>query len=57
MTMYGKYSVLSCRCIFASCGSSQCYILHDFQYLMLVGDARDDHMEEEYSRAGLITVL
>ena len=25
--------------------------------LMLVEDARDDHLEEAYSRAGLITVL
>ena len=25
--------------------------------LMLVEDARSDHMEEEYSRAGLMTVL
>ena len=42
----------------ASCGSSQCCVLHDLQIvLMLVEDARGDHMEETYSRAGLMTAL
>ena len=40
----------------ASCGSSQCCVLHD-SLLMLVEDARGDHMEETYSRAGLIIAL
>ena len=40
----------------ASCGSSQCCVLHDF-LLMLVEDAIGDHTEEAYSRAGLITAL
>ena len=31
----------------ASCGSTQCCILHD-SLLMLVEDARGDHMEEIY---------
>ena len=57
MLVYGK-----CECFLmqmyvcvlcASCGSSQCCVLHDLQ-LMLVEDARGDHMEEAYSRAGLL---
>ena len=39
----------------ASCGSSQCCKICSL--LMLVEDARDDHREEEYSRAGLMTAL
>ena len=39
----------------ASCGSSQ-YCM-TCSLLMLVEDARGDHMEEAYSRAGLITAL
>ena len=41
----------------ASCGSSQCCILHDLHLLMLVEGARADHMEESYHRAGLMIVL
>ena len=41
----------------ASCGSSQCCVLLDLQFVMLVEDARGDHTEEAYSRAGLITAL
>ena len=41
----------------AFCGISQCCVLHDLQFVMLVEDARGDHMEEAYSRAGLITAL
>ena len=39
----------------ASCGSSQCYVLHDLQFVNQ--DAIGDHTEEAYSRAGLITAL
>ena len=39
----GSVSVSSCRC---------CMFV-----LMLVEDAIDDHTEEAYSRAGLITIL
>ena len=60
----GSVSVSSCRCcmfvscvLCASCGSCQCCVLHDFQLLMQVEDARGDYMEEAYSRVGLITVL
>ena len=42
MLVYGKYE---CFVMFVSCGSSQCCIMHDLQ-LMLVEDARGDHMEE-----------
>ena len=41
----------------ASCGSSQCYVLHDLQFVNAVGDAIGDHTEEAYSIAGLITAL
>ena len=42
----------------ASCGSSQCCIMHDLQLMvMLAEDARSDHMEEAYSRAGVMNVL
>ena len=59
--MYGKCECIVmqmlCVCVLsASCGSSQCCVLHDLQ-LMLFEDARGDHMEEAYSRAGLITAL
>ena len=38
----------------ASCGSSQCCMTCSM--LMQVEDARGDHMEEAYSRAGLMSV-
>ena len=34
----------------ASCGSPQCCVLHDCSLLMLVEDARGNHMEEAYPR-------
>ena len=61
--MYGKYEcfvmqMLYVCVLFASCGSSQCCILHDLQnLLMLVEDARGDHMEEAYSGAGLMKAI
>ena len=55
----GNVSVSSCRCcvLCVSCGSSQCCVLHDLQFFMLVEDARGDIMEDVYSIAGLMTVL
>ena len=58
----GSVSVSSCSCgMFVSCvhpfGSSQCCVLHDLQFVMLVEDAIGDHTEEAYPRAGLITAL
>ena len=61
MLVYGECECFVMQMLYvcvlcASCVSSQCYVLHDFQ-LMLVEDARGDHMEETYFRAGLITDL
>ena len=42
-------------CIF--CGSSQCCVLHDLQFVNAGRGLRGDLMEEAYSRAGLITAL
>ena len=58
--MYG--SVSSCRCcMLVSCVNPVSVLNAAFcmtcSLLMLVEDARGDHMEEEYSRAGLITAL
>ena len=39
----------------ASCVSSQCYM--SCSMLMLVEDARGEHMEDAFSRAGLMTAL
>ena len=52
MLVYGKYECYVMQMLYlcvlcASCGS----------LLMLVEDARGDHMEEAYSRAGLMTAL
>ena len=44
-------------CVFCtSCGSSQCCVLNDLQFVE-VEDEKGDHMEEAYSRVGLITAL
>ena len=58
----GSMSVLSCICcIFVSCVHSVAVLNAAFcmtcRLLMLVEDERGDHMEEAYSRAGLMTVL
>ena len=62
MLVYGK-----CECfvmlmmyvcvLCASCGSSECCVLHYCSLLMLVEDARGDHMEEVYSREVCLCVL
>ena len=48
-------------CMFVSCVHPVAVLKAAFcmtcSLLMLVEDARGDHMEEEYSRAGLITAL
>ena len=61
MLVYGKYECFVMQMLYvcvlcASCGSSQ-WALTTCSLLMLVEDARGDHMEEEYSRAGLMTAL
>ena len=58
----GSVSVLSCRCcMFVSCVHSVAVLNTAFcmtcSLLMLVEDGRGDHMEEAYSRAGLMTAL
>ena len=58
----GSVSVSSCRCcMFVSCVHHVAVLNAVFcmtcTLLMLVEDARDDHMEEAYSRAGLIAAL
>ena len=57
-----RVSVSSCRCcMFVSC-VHHVAVLHDAfcmtcSLLILVEDARGDHVEAAYSRAGLITAL
>ena len=58
----GSISVSSCRCcMFVSCVHHVAVLNAAFymtcSLLMLVEDARDDHMEEAYPRAGLMTAL
>ena len=58
----GSMSVSSCRCfIFVSCVHPVAVLNASFcmtySLLMLVEDARGNHMEEAYSRAGLLTAL
>ena len=62
MLVYGKCECFVMQMFYvcvlcASCGSSKLSVLHDLQLLMLVEDARGGHMEESYSRSGLITAL
>ena len=58
----GSMSVSPCRCsMFLSCVHPVAVLNAAFcmtcRLLMLVEDARGDHMEETYSRAGLMTAL
>ena len=58
----GSVSVSSYRCcMFMSCVHPVAVLNAAFcmtcRFLMLVEDARGDHMEEAYSRAGLIIAL
>ena len=58
----GSMSVLSCRCcMFVSCVHPVAVINTAFcmtcSLFMLVEDSRGDHIEEAYSRAGLMTAL
>ena len=61
-TCMGSVSVSSCRCcMFVSCVHPVAVLNVAFcitwSLLMLVEDARGDHMEEAYSRDGLITAV
>ena len=58
----GSMSVSSCRCcMLVSCvhpvAVLNVAVCMTCSLLMLVYDARDDHMEEAYSRAGHMTAL
>ena len=58
----GSVSVSSCRCcLCVSCEHPVAVLNAAFSMtcslLILAEDARGDHMEEAYSRAGLITAL
>ena len=58
----GCMNVLSCRsCMFVSCvhhmAVPSAAFSMTYSLLMLDEDARGDHTEEAYSRAGLITAL
>ena len=57
----GSVSVSSCRCMFVSCVHPVTVLNDAFcmtcSLLIIVQKANGDHMEEAYSRAGLITTL
>ena len=58
--MYGMYECFVMQMLYvcvlcASCGSSQCCILHDLPFVNAGRGCK--HMEEAYSRAGLMTAL
>ena len=62
MLVYGKYECLVIRCcMFVSCVHPVAILNAAFcmtcSLLMLVEDARGDHMEEAYSRASRMTAL
>ena len=63
MLVYGKYDCLVMQMLYACVWNvSPVTVLNaafclNCSLLMLVEDARGNHMEEEYSRAGLITAL
>ena len=55
MLVYGKCECFVMQMLYvcvlcASCGSSQCCVLYDLQFVMLVEDARGYHMEETFSK-------
>ena len=59
MVVYGKYECFVMQMLYvcvlcASCGSSQ--FCMTYSLLMLVEDARGDHVEEAYSSASLMNV-
>ena len=60
MLVYGKYEYFVMHMLYVcvlcvSCDSSDCCILHDLQSVN--AGRGGDHMEEAYSRAGLVTAL
>ena len=62
MLVYGKSECSSCRCcMYVSCVQSVAVFNAAFcitySLLMLVEDARGEHIEEAHSRSGLMTAL
>ena len=62
MLVYGKSEYFVMQMVYvcvlcASCGSPQCCTMHFSILLRLVDDARGDHIEVAYSRAGVMTAL
>ena len=62
MLVYGKYECFVMQMLYvcvlcASCGSSQCCILHDLQFVDTGRGCKGDHIEKEFSRVGLMTAL
>ena len=60
MLVYGECECFVMQMVYvcvlcASCGSSQCCMT--CSWLMLVENARGEHMEEAYSRAGIMNTL
>ena len=60
--MYGKYECLSCRCcMLVSCehlvAVHNAAICMTCSLLILIEGARVNHVEEAYSRAGLMTAI
>ena len=62
MLVYGEFECFVMQMLYvcvlcASCGSTQCCVLHDLQFVNTGRGCNIDHTEEAYSRAGLITAL
>ena len=62
MPVYAKYECFVMQMLYvcvlcASCGSPQCCFMYGLQFVNAGRDAMGDHMEEAYSRAGLMTTL
>ena len=62
MLVYGKYECYVMQMLYVCVLCASCAVLNaafckTCSLLMLVEDARGDHIEEAYSRAGLMTAL
>ena len=62
MLVYGKCKCFVMQIVYvcvlcASCGSPQCRVLHDLQFVNTGEGATVDHIEEAFSRAGLMNAL
>ena len=62
MLVYGECECFVMQMLYvcvlcASCGSSQCCVLHDLQFVNAGRGCNRRHTEDAYSRAGLITAL